>query len=338
MRQFTLILLALYCMGRGNAQTANPEQYKYTFTVAQDGSGDYTRIQDAINAMRGYPLAPITLYIKNGIYKEKIELPANNTDVTFIGQDVDRTIITFDDYAGKGTIRTFTSYTAKISGNRFVAENITFENSAGPVGQALALYVDADKTLFRNCRFLGNQDTIFNGGETARQYFVNCYIEGTTDFIFGPATAVYNNCIIKAKANSYITAASTSRGKKYGLVFIKCRIITGPEVSRLFLGRPWRAYAKTVYLSCEMPAAIAPEGWNNWNNPENEKTACYGEYKSYGAGANPVNRASWAKKITVAEAGQYTPDVIFASCNPDLAGERTWYKNSPAVFKWPGGR
>src|SRR5687768_4475327 len=165
------------------AQTSNPQQYKYVFTVAKDGSGDYKYIQDAIDAMRVFPLAPITLYIKNGVYNEKIELPAYNTDVHFIGESVDKTIITFNDYSGRGKTNTFTSYTAKISGNRFVAENITFTNSAGPVGQALALYVDADKALFKNCRFLGNQDTIFAAGENARQLFTDCYIEGTTDFI-----------------------------------------------------------------------------------------------------------------------------------------------------------
>ena len=184
MKKNILIITLLFLFSSNLfAQTSNPQQYKYTFTVAKDGSGDYLFIQDAIDAMRVYPLAQITLYIKNGVYNEKIELPANNTDVNFIGESVDSTIIVFNDYSGKGKHTTFTSYTAKISGNRFRAENITFVNSAGPVGQALALYVDADKAVFKNCKFLGNQDTIFNGGENARQLFEDCYIEGTTDFI-----------------------------------------------------------------------------------------------------------------------------------------------------------
>ena len=212
------------------AQTANPQQYKYIFTVAKDGTGDYYTIQDAIDAMRVYPLAPITLYIKNGIYNEKIELPANNTDVRFVGESVDSTIITYNDYSGKGKHTTFTSYTAKISGNRFRAENITFANSAGPVGQALALYVDADKAIFKNCKFLGNQDTIFTSGEQSRQLFTDCYIEGTTDFIFGPATSVFQNCTIKAKTNSFITAASTTPGKQFGYVFLNCKIIADSAV------------------------------------------------------------------------------------------------------------
>src|SRR5829696_3354610 len=207
------------------AQTANPQQYKYIFTVAKDGSGEYRYIQDAIDAMRVYPLAAITLYIKNGTYNEKIEVPPTNTDIVFIGESVEKTIILFNDYSGRGKHTTFTSYTAKISGNRFRAENITFSNNAGRVGQALALYVDADKAVFKNCRFLGNQDTIFAAGESARQYFVDCYIEGTTDFIFGPATAVFQNCTIRAKTNSYITAASTTPGKKFGYVFFDCKIV-----------------------------------------------------------------------------------------------------------------
>src|SRR4051812_4235402 len=169
MKKYLLLsVFSIIIVNKFFAQTANPKQYKYIFTVAKDGSGDYKYIQDAIDAMRVFPLAPITLFIKNGVYNEKIELPANNTDVTFIGESVDKTIITFNDYSGRSKLTTFTSYTAKISGNRFVAENITFVNSAGPVGQALALYVDADKAVFKNCRFIGNQDTIYASGETSR--------------------------------------------------------------------------------------------------------------------------------------------------------------------------
>ncbi|RYZ48028.1 MAG: pectinesterase, partial [Chitinophagaceae bacterium] len=194
MKKYLCFFLLMVLIKTVVAQTANPQQYKYVFTVAKDGSGEYTTIQGAIDAMRVYPLAPITLYIKNGVYNEKIELPANNTDVSFVGESVDSTIIVFDDYSGKGNHTTFTSYTAKISGNRFRAQNITFANAAGRVGQALALYVDADKAVFVNCKFLGNQDTIFTAGETSRQLFYNCYIEGTTDFIFGPSTAVFQQC------------------------------------------------------------------------------------------------------------------------------------------------
>jgi pectinesterase len=317
-------------------QTSNPQQYKYEFTVAKDGSGDYKYIQDAIDAMRVFPLAPITLYIKNGVYNEKIELPANNTDVTFIGESVEKTVITFNDYSGRGKTNTFTSYTAKISGNRFVAENITFVNSAGPVGQALALYVDADKAVFKNCRFLGNQDTIFAAGENARQLFLNCYIEGTTDFIFGPSTAVFQNCTIRAKSDSYITAANTTEGKKFGFVFLDCKIVADSSVNKLYLGRPWRAFSKTVFIRCEMPKQIAPEGWNNWGNPENEKTVFYAEYKNNGKGADFSQRVKWSKQLTEKEAKEYTVENIFLTTNSTITTGTDWFqKISSKPFEWP---
>lgn len=320
------------------AQTSNPQQYKYVFTVAKDGSGDYRYIQDAIDAMRVYPLQRITLYIKNGVYTEKIVLPTDNTDVTFIGESVDKTIIKFDDYSGKAKLTTFTSYTAKISGNRFRAENITFLNAAGPVGQALALYVDADKAVFKNCKFIGNQDTIFATGENARQYFVDCYIEGTTDFIFGPSTAVFQNCTIRAKSNSYITAANTPQGKRFGFVFLDCRILADSSVTKLALGRPWRAYSRTAFIRCRLPKQIAPAGWNNWGNPENEKTAFYAEYKNTGEGADTRSRVAWSKQLSDKEAKEYTVENIFSNTNSTVQDDN-WFKNIPSTsFEWPANK
>lgn len=331
-----LFLLAFAAITQAQAQTANPQQYKYIFTVAKDGSGEYKYIQDAIDAMRVYPLAPITLYIKNGVYNEKIELPATNTDVTFIGESVDKTIIVFNDYSGRGKLTTFTSYTAKISGNRFRAENITFSNSAGAVGQAVALHVDADNASFVNCRFLGHQDTIFTGGETARQLFVNCYIEGTTDFIFGPATAVFQNCEIHSKTNSYITAASTTQGKKFGYVFLDCKLTADSAVSKVYLGRPWRSNAKTVFLRCTMGKHITPEGWNNWGNPANEQTTLYGEYKNSGPGANLNNRVKWSHQLNDKEAAGYTLATIFNNEGASLPVNPKWYTNqTTSAFQWP---
>jgi pectinesterase len=317
------------------AQSSNPDQYKYIFTVAKDGSGDYKYIQDAIDAMRVYPLKRITLYIKNGVYNEKIVLPTDNTDVTFIGENVDKTVINFDDYSGKAKLTTFTSYTAKISGNRFVAENITFKNSAGPVGQALALYVDADKAVFKNCKFLGNQDTIFCTGENARQYFVDCYIEGTTDFIFGPATVVFQNCTIKEKTNSFITAANTPQGKKFGFVFLDCRIIADSSVNKIYLGRPWRAYSRTAFIRCQLPKQIAPEGWNNWSNPENEKTVNYVEYKNSGEGVGTKFRVAWSKQLSDNEVKAYTLENIFSDRSLFIR-DFGWFRNIQSrPFEWP---
>ena len=336
MKKIFIVIFILSIAQNIPAQTSNSRQYKYVFTVAKDGTGDYKYIQDAIDAMRVFPLAPITLYIKNGVYNEKIELPANNTDVTFIGESVDKTIITFNDYSGRGKLNTFTSYTAKISGNRFVAENITFANSAGTVGQALALYVDADKAVFKNCRFLGNQDTIFAAGENARQLFLNCFIEGTTDFIFGPSTAVFQNCIIRAKSNSFITAANTPEGKKFGFVFLDCKIIADSSVNKLYLGRPWRAFSRTVFIRCEMPKQIAPEGWNNWNNPENEKTVFYAEYKNTGEGARYSQRVKWSEQLTEKEAKEYTIENIFFTAHSIISTESDWFeKIRSRPFEWP---
>jgi len=330
------IFVFLFLVNSLMAQTSNPQHYKYVFTVAKDGSGDYKYIQDAIDAMRVFPLAPITLYIKNGVYTEKIELPANNTDVTFIGESVDKTIISFNDYSGRGKLNTFTSYTAKISGNRFVAENITFVNSAGPVGQALALYVDADKAVFKNCRFIGNQDTIYAGGESSRQFFLDCYIEGTTDFIFGPSTAVFQNCTLKVKADSYITAANTPEGKKFGFVFLDCKIIADSLLSKVYLGRPWRAFSKTAFIRCEMPGQITPAGWNNWDNPENEKTVYYAEYKNTGNGANSGQRVKWSKKLTDEEVKDYTVENVFTTANSLVPFEPGWFQQiRTKPFVWP---
>jgi pectinesterase len=326
-KKYLFIVMLLFSVtGNVFSQTGNPQQYKYVFTVAKDGSGDYKFIQDAIDAMRVYPLMPITLYIKNGVYNEKIELPSSNTDVTFIGQSVDSTIITFNDHTGRGKTHTFTSFTAKILGNRFRAENITFANSAGPVGQAVALHVEADRAVFVNCKFLGNQDTIYASGENSRQYFYNCYIEGTTDFIFGPATVVFEGCTIHSKTNSYVTAASTTPGKKYGYVFIDCKLTAAPGVDKVYLGRPWRAHAKTVFIRSQLGSHIVPAGWENWGNPANEQTAYYAEYKCTGPGADRKGRAKWSKELTDKEAQEYTVEKILGPGSTLIANEPVWYQ------------
>lgn len=329
-KNFLIIALLFFFCNYAVTQTSNAQQYKYVFTVAKDGTGDYLFIQDAIDAMRVYPLAPITLYIKNGVYNEKIELPANNTDVTFIGESVDSTIIVYNDYSGKGKLTTFTSYTAKISGNRFRAENITFANNAGRVGQAVALYVDADKAVFKNCKFLGDQDTIFASGEKSNQLFDSCYIEGTTDFIFGPATAVFKGCIIKGKTNSFITAASTNIGKHAGFVFIDCKILADTSVTKLYLGRPWRANASTVFINCNLPKVIAPEGWDNWGNPANEKTVFYAEYKNTGEGAAITNRVKWSKQLSKSELKSFGLSSIFYYLKAVDSNGYAWF-NTPST-------
>jgi pectinesterase len=205
----------------------------------------------------------------------------------------------------------------KVLGNDFYAENITFENSAGPVGQAVALHIEGDRAVFKNCRFIGNQDTMYTGGENSRHYFKNCYIEGTTDFIFGAATAVFENCHIHSKKNSYVTAASTPEGKKYGYVFLNCRLTAATDINKVYLGRPWRNFAKTVFVNTELGAHILPEGWHNWNKPEAERTVFYAEYHSRGEGASSSSRASWSHQLTEDEAKDYSLDKI-------LSGSDQW--------------
>lgn len=326
MKKIVVLLVLCLCSSTQIliSQTANPEKYKYNFVVAKDGTGDYKYIQDAINAMRVFPLAPITLYIKNGVYNEKVELPAMNTDVTFIGESVDKTIISFNDYSGRGKMGTFDSYTVKISGNRFKAENITFENAAGRVGQAVALHVDADKAIFKNCKFLGNQDTIYCGGEYSRQFFVDCHIEGTTDFIFGPATAVFKNCTLLCKTNSYITAPNTPKDKEFGFVFLDSKVVVTDEVTKMYLGRPWRAWGKSVFVRCELPKQIAAEAWHNWSNPENEKTAFFAEYDCSGEGFKPKERVFWSHQLKKSEGEKYTLKTILGA-NPKSL-EKEWYE------------
>lgn len=277
--------------------------------VAQDGTGDFKTIQAALNNLKAFKGSRITIKLAPGIYSEKIEVHSWTPQVSLIGSDPSTTIIAFNDHAGKGDIITFTSYTAKISGDDFYAENITFQNTAGPVGQAVALHVEGDRCMFKNCRFIGDQDTIYTGGDS-RQYFLDCYIEGTTDFIFGAATALFENCVIQSKKNSYITAASTTQGKEFGYVFLNCSFTASKDVTKVYLGRPWRNFAKTVFVNCLMGSHILPEGWHNWSKPEAEKTVFYAEYNSSGPGADAVARVGWSHQLTAEESLIYTVSEI----------------------------
>ena len=195
----------------------------------------------------------------------------------------------------------------------------------------MALHVESDRAVFVNCRFLGNQDTIYASGENSRQYFYNCYIEGTTDFIFGPSTAVFEACTIHSKSNSYITAASTTPGKKYGYVFIDCKLTAAPGVDKVYLGRPWRAHARTVFIRSHLGAHIVPAGWENWGNAENEKTAYYAEYKCTGSGAVRSGRVGWSNELTDKEAQEYTVEKVLASGSIVIASEPVWYKKQVSM-------
>ncbi|TZF81714.1 pectin esterase [Pedobacter sp. BS3] len=300
-----ILLLAMILLGILRLQ-ADTQPH---FTVAQDGSGDFKTVQEAINAVPDFRHETTVIFIKNGVYKEKLILPGSKKLVQFIGESADKTILTYDDYATRKnvfseTIGTSGSSSFFIYGDDFSAENITFENSSGPVGQAVAVWVAADRCYFKNCRFLGFQDTLYT--YSARQLYEDCYIEGTTDFIFGSATAVFNRCTIYCKkGGQYITAASTPENTPFGYVFLHCNI-RGESGASYFLGRPWRPYARVVYLYCSLEDFIKPGGWDPWGKESNKSTAFYAEYKNSGPGFKPGSRVNWSHQLTDEEAKIYT--------------------------------
>src|SRR5882757_7161344 len=297
------------------------QTYPKQITVAQDGSGNYKTIQEAIDAVRAYSIEHVTINIKNGTYHEKIVVPASVTNVSFIGESRENTIISNNDYSGKfmsadivnskKKFGTFNSYTMHVQGNDITIEDLTIKNDAGPVGQAVALHVDGDRFVIKNCNIISNQDTLLTANDSSRQYYKDCYIEGTTDFIFGNATAVFQNCTIKSLKNSYVTAASTLQRQQYGYVFFNCKLIAADAITKVYLGRPWRPYARVVYINCELGKHIAPEGWHNWNTMENNLTAYYAEYGNTGEGAAIDKRISWSRQLTKEEAAGYTLENIF---------------------------
>jgi len=316
------LILFLSFLGR-SAKAGN-----YDFVVAQDGSGNFTSIQKAIDACRAFPDNRVVIFVKNGIYKEKLVVPSCNTQLSIIGETSDKTIITCNDYFDKinrGRNSTFYTYTLLVLANDFRLENITVENSAGPVGQAVALHVEGDRCLFRNCHFLGNQDTVYAAGKFSRQYFDHCVIEGTTDFIFGESTALFENCLIHCKSDSYVTAASTPEGKPFGFVFLNCRLTASENAKKVYLGRPWRIYAKVAFLNCEMGSFICPEGWHNWSKPESEKLVVFAEYGNTGLGSSTLRRVSWSLKMSDNEALIYTKEQIFKPFGWEVHTDIKWY-------------
>jgi pectinesterase len=293
----------------------------FEMTVAKDGSGDFNSIQKAVDACKSFPDKRITIHVKNGVYNEKVVIPSCNNRLSIIGENAEKTIISYGDFFSKinrGRNSTFFTYTLLVEADDFYAENLTIENSAGPIGQAVALHVAGDRCAFRNCRILGNQDTLYTEGLNSRHYFVNCYIEGTTDFIFGAATVLFDDCIIFCKANSYITAASTPEGKKYGYVFLNCKITAMEGVQKVYLGRPWRDFARVTYIRCELGTFIVPSGWSNWAGTTRDKTAFFAEFENRGPGSDISQRVEWSHQLTKEEAGEYTLTKILS---PDIPVE-----------------
>ena len=297
------------------------DEYETNMTVALDGSGDFTSIQQAIDATKTFPWTPITIHIKNGVYKEKVNVYSWNTHLSLVGESQAGTIITFDDHfekINKGRNSTFHTYTMRVAANDFHAQNLTIINASGPVGQAVALHVEADRASFLNVRMKGFQDTLYLAGEGFRSYFKNCYVEGSVDFIFGAGTALFENCEIKSLTNAYITAASTPKNQDYGLVFNQCKLTAAENVDQVYLGRPWRQFAKTVFLNSSLGAHILPAGWDNWGSQEKELSVFYAEYNNTGAGAKTDKRVPWAKQLTQQQANQYRKENVFKDWQPKL--------------------
>ncbi len=300
---------------------ANKYDNPDTLVVSRDGTGEFRTIDEAIEVCRAFMDYTKVIYVKKGVYKEKLIIPSWLTNITICGEDRDNTIITWDDHANikmpvggldseaavKGKpMGTFRTYTLKVQGSYITLKDITIENNAAKLGQAVTLHTEGDHILVQNCRLLGNQDTVYTGVGGTRVAFYDCYIEGTTDFIFGPSIAWFQNCEIHSKANSYITAASTPAGQKYGYVFYKCRLTADKDVNKVYLGRPWRPFAATIFMDCELGKHIRPEGWHNWNNAKNEETARYAEYGNKGEGASTKNRVKWSKQLSKKEAAKVT--------------------------------
>ena len=273
----------------------------YDFVVAKDGSGDFLTVQDAINAVPDFRKNKrTTILVRPGEYKERVIVPECKINISLIGQT--GAVITNDGYASKKNslgdeMSTSGSSTCYIYAPDFYAEGITFANTAGRVGQAVACFVSADRAYFKACRFLGNQDTLYTYGKGCRQYYEDCYVEGTVDFIFGWSTAVFNRCTIHSLGQGYLTAPSTDKEQKYGYVFYDCKMTAEPGVEGVALSRPWRPYAKAVFIRCDLGGHIAPAGWNNWGKKSNEETVTYAEYQNTGEGARPEARAPYGHQL-----------------------------------------
>ena len=299
-------------------------------------------------------VTPAIIHIAPGVYREKLVLErpyvtlmgeAAESTVLVYG---DYAYDTMEDGSRRGTFRTASF---RIHTHDICVKNLTFQNDSGygyVVGQALALYVDGDRNSFYNCRLLGSQDTLFTaplpwkeaqpGGFTGpgqdkprimgRQYYENCYIQGDVDFIFGGAIAYYNKCTIfskkpdqmapeslEANVYGYITAASTFENEPYGYVFQDCKLESDCPTASVFLGRPWREFAKTVYLNCEMGDHIRPEGWNDWGKAHGH--FYYAEYCSTGPGASPDTRADFSHQLSDEEATAYTMEKVLGGWRPE---------------------
>jgi len=317
---------------------------KTKITVALDGSGDFIKIQDAINSVPSNSLVRTVIFIKNGLYNtEKILIPADKKNISFVGEDREKTIISYHIYDCKegglnnkcpaedvakwsgDVIRT--SATLTVYGDGFQAKNLTLQNTAGAVGQALAITVCSDMNIFVNCNFLGYQDTMYLLTAGKRSYFYNCLVKGRTDYIYGAGIAFFDACEIRSFGGGWITAPSTPQDQKFGYVFSSCRLtfITGSprpkdDTTKIALGRPWHNYPKVAWINCDMCKEIDPLGWPTTWHMDYAATSTdlhLYEYNNSGAGADMSNRAKWSglRAMTKTEANDYTLQNVMAGAD-----------------------
>ena len=295
-----LFLLSVICVRAGDASNI-----KADLTVDAGGKGDVETVGEAIAKVSENNQRRFVIFIKSGVYKEQIRIPANKPFISLVGESADNTKLTFN-LANKDAGTTSASYSFYVGAHDFYAENLTFENSFGQGSQAVAVLSEADRIIFKNCKFLGWQDTLY--AKNGRQYFVNCYVAGAVDFVFGQAAAVFDNCEIHSKGDGYIAAPMRfAADEASGFVFINCKLTGENTRNGVFLGRPWRDYGRTIYIDTQMDAHIRPEGWNNWL-PAREKTAYFAEYNSSGAGAQTENRVKWSHQLTGNEVKQFSSE------------------------------
>lgn len=334
MKFLTCLTLALYFLINSTHQAiAQTTDNRYELTVALDGSGDCTSIQEAINKVRDHAERRVVIHIKAGTYNEKVVIPSFKRNITLRGDGAERTVITNNDHTGKPfrgidvtgdpNYSTYTSYTLLVAASDCTLEDLTVQNSSGRVGQGVALHTEGDRIAIRRCRILGNQDTLYLARGGSRVYLEKCFINGTTDFIFGAATAYFFDCEIQSLANSYITAASTQEEESYGFVFKNCSLLAkDDQVDRVYLGRPWRPHAKTVFIDTKMGKHITAEGWHAWpgdkNFPNKERTALYAEYGSILTdNGNTNDRVMWATKLRKEDLSEYTLQKVLRGWMPE---------------------
>lgn len=287
------------------ALTAGAQTQKYTYIVSQDGSGDFKTVQEAIDACPAFGRkAGVSIFVKNGVYEEKVTVPQSKRSVHIVGENAYNTIMSWDDYVGKKTesgipVPASSTATMSVIGEDFLAENITVRNISGDFGQANAISVEGDRASFIGCRFLSNQNTVSLNGDGKRQYFGNCFIEGTSDMVSGSGTAWFEKCTLRSKKDGSVTSPSTDQASAYGLVFSHCRLIHAGRVSSCYLGRPLKQYGMSVFIECELGDHILPAGWHNWNKKFAESTAYFAEYQCYGPGAvKHDKRVRWSRQLT----------------------------------------